>query len=177
MTDEIIGNPEEVQATPTRGPGRPRREAAPVGVASELTEAKPGAKRRKRVGENDRQILPDTSRLDQSYTYRLVTDIHNNVNSLLDRGYEIVNSDRDLADKEAGKASSLSSQVSIIANPSYGDKGVLMRIPKDLYAEDQADKQRIVDKTEERIYKDLSNQKGLYNPADKNGPVGPSIQR
>lgn len=166
MTEETIGTTE--QSTP-RGPGRPRREATPVGTPTKLTEAPAGKKPRKRVGDAQRQILPDTSRLDQNYVYYVATDIKNNVNTLLDRGYEIVQSDESLVTEEAGKASSLGLRAEITANSTTGDKGVLMRIHKDLYAEDQADKQRVVRKSEEAlISKDL---KGAYTPGGKEGHV------
>lgn len=172
---EVIGSPAEEQR---RGPGRPRREAAPVGKATPLSDPIPGAKRRKRVNESARQILPDTSRLDPNYKYRAVTDIHNNIQTLIDRGYEIVQSDSALVDEEAGKATGLNSQVQFIANPTTGgERGVLMRIPKELAEEDQADKQRLVDQAEERIYAEAKKVQGAYTPGSKDGPVGPNIQR
>lgn len=178
MEQEIIGNPEA--ATEKRPMGRPKREPAPVGTASPLTAAKPGAKQRKRVGEAARQILPDTRNLDQNYVYRVVNEGQNGVGiqGLLDRGYEIVNADGSLVTEEAGKAASLTTQVQIVANASSGEKGVLMRIHKDYHAEDQADKQRVVDKTETMMNLVSKDLKGQYAPKDENGQqVGIRIGR
>lgn len=177
MTEETIGT---VPDTAARGPGRPRREPAPVGQATSLSDAKPSAKTRKRVGEAARQILPDTSRMDKNYNYRVVNEGQNGVGiqGLLDRGYEIVQSDASLVTEEAGKAASLTSQVQIVANASSGEKGVLMRIRKDLHQEDQADKQRLVDKTEDMMNLMSKDSKGLYAPEDENGQqVGIKIGR
>jgi len=178
MTQEIIGNPEATEAN--RPMGRPKREPTPVGMASPLTAAKPGAKQRKRVGEAARQILPDTRNMDQNYIYRVVNEGQNGVGiqGLLDRGYEIVNADGSLVTEEAGKAASLTTQVQIVANASSGEKGVLMRIHKDYHAEDQADKQRVVDKTETMMNLVSKDLKGQYAPRDENGQqVGIRIGR
>ncbi len=169
MTEEIIGN--IGIETEKRGPGRPKRESAPVGQATPLTAAKPGAKSRKRVSEMARQILPDTSRMDPSYVYRVVNEGQNGVGikSLLDRGYEIVQSDASLVTEETGKATSLTSQVNLVVNSSSGEKGVLMRIHKDYHAEDQADKQRVVASTETLMNLVSQDLKGAYAPKDDKG--------
>jgi len=179
MSEEIIGTVESTEPA-ARGPSRPRREAAPVGKATKLTDAKPGAKRRKRVGEAARQILPDTSGMDQAYRYRIVNEGQNGngIQGPLDRGYEIVHADGSLVTEEAGKAAGLTSQVQIVANASSGEKGVLMRIHKDYFAEDQADKQRVVDTSEEMMNLMSKDSKGLYAPKDENGQqVGVKIGR
>lgn len=178
MEQEIIGNPEATEAK--RPMGRPKREPTPAGTASPLTAAKPGAKQRKRVGEAARQILPDTRNMDQNYIYRVVNEGQNGVGiqGLLDRGYEIVNADGSLVTEEVGKATGLTSQVQIVANASSGEKGVLMRIHKDYHAEDQADKQRVVDKTETMMNLVSKDLKGQYAPKDENGQqVGIRIGR
>jgi hypothetical protein len=169
MTDdvEIIGNLQEPEIK--RGPGRPK--ATPVGQATPLNAAKPGAKQRKRVSDMARQILPDTSKMDQNYVYRVVNEGMNGVGiqGLLDRGYEVVHSDQSLVTEEAGKAASLTSQVQIVANASSGEKGVLMRIHKDYHAEDQADKQRVVAQTETMMNLVSQDLKGAYAPKDEKG--------
>ncbi len=164
MTEETIGTPE------VKVDGR-RKPRDPVGTATKLSDPKPGARPRKRVGDMARQILPDTSQMDQNYTYRVVNEGMNGVGiqGLLDRGYEIVQSDKSLVTEEAGKAASLTSQVQIVANSSSGEKGVLMRIRKDYFAEDQADKQRVVEKTEEMMHLLSKDLKGAYASKDENG--------
>lgn len=175
MEPEVIGTNTEPEAVK-----RTRQKREPVGTATPLTAAMPGAKPRKRVGEAARQILPDTRNLDQNYVYRVVNEGQNGVGiqGLLDRGYEIVNADGSLVTEEAGKAASLTSQVQIVANASSGEKGVLMRIHKDYHAEDQADKQRVVDKTETMMNLVSKDLKGQYAPKDENGQqVGIRIGR
>ncbi len=175
MEPEVIGTTTEPEAVK-----RTRQKREPVGTATPLTAAMPGAKPRKRVGEAARQILPDTRSLDQNYIYRVVNEGQNGVGiqGLLDRGYEIVNADGSLVTEEAGKAASLTSQVQIVANASSGEKGVLMRIHKDYHAEDQADKQRVVDKTETMMNLVSKDLKGQYAPKDENGQqVGIRIGR
>ena len=168
MTDETIGTTE---ATEKRPPGRPRRDAAPVGTATPLSKPMAGAKPRKRISDSERAILPDTRGLDQNYRYYLANEGKNGVGiqGLLDRGYEIVQSDQSLVTEEAGKASGLSSQVQIVANESSGEKGVLLRIRKDYFSEDQADKQRVVDQTETKGRLISTDPKGQYAPRDSSG--------
>lgn len=177
MNEQIDNNTE---TTEKRGPGRPKRDATPVGAATRLSAPVGGAKARKRIGDNERAILPDTNGLDPNYRYYLANEGKNGtgIQGLLDRGYEIVQSDQSLVTEEAGKASGLSSQVQIVANESSGEKGVLLRIRKDYFSEDQADKQRVVDSTETKGRLISTDPKGQYAPKDESGEqVGIRIGR
>lgn len=178
MSEEQIGTTEAGESNAPRR-GRPPRAPSP-GVATSLSAPIAGAKPRRRLSEMKQQILPDTSGMDQNYTYRVVNEGKNGVGlkQLLDRGYEIVQSDQSLVTEEAGKAGSLTSQVQIVANGSSGEKGVLMRIRKDYHAEDQADKQRIVAQTETMTHLMSKDAQGTYAPKDETGQqVGIRIGR
>lgn len=74
------------------------------------------------------------------YVYRVVNDLDNRVEELVERGYEIVPQDKVIrgGDKRVDDASALGSNSSI--SLGRGDRGVVMRIRKDWNDEDQAAK-------------------------------------
>lgn len=161
MSDEVIG----VESTEKR----PYKRRTPVGEATSLSDAKHGAKRRRKFSELERDVMGFRGERDPSFQYRIVNDEGTRVADLLERGYEIVEDSETntLGDEEAGKAQSLGSQVRRVVNRSNGVQGVLMRIRKDYYAEDQADKQKLVDKSEEGLLpKDTREH---YAPTDETG--------
>lgn len=108
--------------------------------------------RRVTLGERSRISIANR---DPNFQYRLVNcnleSDPDRVQRLLDIGYEIVPS------KTAGKTGDAK-----VDNPSAvgsagevsvgkGDKAVWMRIPKDWFSEDQAEKQREVNSLEQRV--------------------------
>jgi hypothetical protein len=91
---------------------------------------------------------------DPDYVYRVVNDIDNRVEDLVDRGYEIVPQDKVIrgGDKRVDDASALGSTSSI--SLGRGDRGVVMRIRKDWNAEDQATKAIRADELERTMKSD-----------------------
>lgn len=91
---------------------------------------------------------------DPEYVYRVVTDLDNRVEELVDRGYEIVPQDKVIrgGDKRVDDASALGSVSSI--SLGRGDRGVVMRIRRDWNAEDQAAKSMRADQLEKTMKSD-----------------------
>jgi hypothetical protein len=154
-----------------------RRRRQPVEQASEINAAPEGGRRRRRIADGGRDVLGFSGQRDPNFQYRIVNDSENRVNEMLERGYEIVqDGGQTLGEGEVGKASTLGSQVRRVVNKSNGTQGVLMRIRKDWYAEDQADKARIVNQSEEGLLP--ANRSEHYAPRDDGGEqIGIKIGR
>lgn len=91
---------------------------------------------------------------DPEFAYRVVTDLDNRVEELIERGYEIVPQDKVIrgGDKRVDEASALGSNSSI--SLGRGDRGVVMRIKKEWHAEDQAAKALRADELERTMKSD-----------------------
>jgi hypothetical protein len=91
---------------------------------------------------------------DPNYHYRVVNDLDDNISRLSERGYEIVPLAEvgAMGDKRVDNPSPLGSS----SHFSVGQNvhGVVMRIQKDWYKEDQAIKQAEIDATEQTMKKD-----------------------
>lgn len=160
--EEIIGTTEQPEK-------RAYRKRTPVGEATDIAQGKDGAKRRRKFSELDRDVMGFRGERDPAFVYRIINDSGTRVSDMLERGYEIVQDagNNTLGGEEAGKAHSLGSQVRRVVNRSNGTEGVLMRIRKDYYAEDQADKQKIVEHSEKGLLpKDLTDH---YGGRDESG--------
>lgn len=94
---------------------------------------------------------------DPNYTYRIVNanleSDPDRVANLIEQGYEIVPKDvvGQVGDKRVDNPSALGSagQISV----GQGTKAIVMRIPKDWYMADQAEKQAEIDKVEQSAHK------------------------
>lgn len=125
-----------------------------------ISKAPSGRVRRTPVGT--RNILTVNNK-DENYVYRIVNDVDDGdrVSRFEAAGYEVVKSkDVSVGDKRVEAPTSEGSIARI--SVGGGQKGVVMRIPRDWYNEDQANKQREVDATEDSITK----------PSDRDGGYG-----
>lgn len=90
--------------------------------------------------------------LDPNYVYRVVNDVDNGdrVSRFREIGYEVVADDKIKAgDKRVNQPTPEGSPITI--SVGGGTKGILMRIPKEWYEEDQAEKNRAIDESEAAI--------------------------
>lgn len=89
---------------------------------------------------------------DPGYSYRIVNDTEDRIQRFLDAGYEVVTAEgTKVGDNRASQASVLGSKQ--VFSVGGGTKGVLMRIKKEWFDEDQANKQKKVDDMEASIKK------------------------
>ena len=88
------------------------------------------------------------------YVYRVVNDIDGRIDDLLEIGYEVVPQTKVIrdGDKRVDDASALGSNSSI--SLGRGDRGVVMRIKKEWYDEDQKAKAVRADELESTMKKD-----------------------
>lgn len=104
------------------------------------------------LGKVRRKLSYDNQ--DPDYVYRWVNDNDMRIRDAIEGGYEFVEKekkgdhagDEDVANTEAGVGSGISKVVN-----KNGTRAFLMRIKKEWYEEDQAEKQKIPDAIEEQI--------------------------
>jgi len=99
--------------------------------------------------------------IEEGFVYRVFNDVEEGERIMAAQaaGYEFVESKEPLGDIRVAEASKLGTKVS--KHVGNGTRGYLMRIPKDLYEEDQLAKQKAIDSTEKTMKPDVSkNQYG-----------------
>lgn len=114
------------------------------------------ANRPKRIKLGAKNVL--SFRTIPGYATRVVNDIEDRIERFKAAGWEMVQSDELLGEASIGETSRIGSAVS--KSVRGGITGVLMKLPQDLYNEDQADKQADIDKAEEALYVE-ANKLGL----------------
>ena len=101
---------------------------------------------------------------DPSYEYRIVNDVGDRIAVMQERGYEIDSDNKiKVGDRRVANPTSSGSpnQVSV----GGGTKAFVMRIKKDWYEEDQKEKMKQVDATEQTIRSEAS-QTGMYGKVE-----------
>lgn len=91
---------------------------------------------------------------DPNYEYRFVNDLPGRLLRFQDAGWEVVTDDLKVG-QEAVDAPSGKVGKAVTKNVGHGTVGVLMRIPKEWYDEDQAAKQDKVDALEASMNEDI----------------------
>ncbi len=93
-------------------------------------------KRTSRTPINGRRSVLGVKGKDPNFEYRIVNDVNDRIAEFQERGYEIVtDGEVTVGDKRVGKVSASGSPVEI--SVGQGTRALLMRIPKEFYAEDQ----------------------------------------
>lgn len=119
---------EQVKETTTRSTRKQRPQRTPVGIRGRL----------------------NVRNKDPNYEYRVVNDENGRVHTFEDAGYEVVQGGNEsIGDSRLNQPSAEGSVVQ--AHVGNGVKGVLMRIPKDWYNEDQHAKRVFIDEKERTI--------------------------
>lgn len=94
---------------------------------------------------------------DPEFEYRIVNDIDDRVNQFLEAGYEVCKGDEKIGDSRVNLPKQDGSLVS--TSVGGGVKGVLMKIRKDWYQEDQKAKQEFINEKESVITDAISDGK------------------
>lgn len=111
--------------------------------------AKTPARRVRRTPIGVRNILTVTGK-EPGYEYRIVNDAGDRVEEFKDNGWEVVEAGSvRVGEKRVDRGSTLGSAATV--SVGGGTQGIVMRIPKEFYDEDQAAKQAYVNKTEESM--------------------------
>ena len=96
---------------------------------------------------------------DKDYVYRVFNDVDGRLQNAETAGFEYVHDKEQLGDPVADGSTHIGS---VVTKPVGGGKnGVLMRIKREWYEEDQAEKQRNIDETEATL-KAKANEDGHY---------------
>jgi hypothetical protein len=88
---------------------------------------------------------------DANYHYRIVNDIDGRIDQFLENGWEVVK-DAKVGDKRVENTTGVGSVPTV--SVGQGIKGVVLRIKKEWYEEDQLSKMQEVDATEETMRQD-----------------------
>jgi hypothetical protein len=121
------------------------------------TKKKPENSRPTRTPLGARNRLTFDNR-DPAYVYRVINDVDDRIERAKAAGYEHVDSDGSLGDERAGEAKKLTRRVK--KPVGNGINGYLMRIKREWYDEDQAEKHRRINESERAIRPNTS--KGQY---------------
>ena len=118
-------------------------------MAKETTpQARSG--RAKRTPINGRNVLT-VSNKEAGYEYRFVNDVGDRIAYFQERGWELVDAkDVRIGDRRVESGSVLGSKAHASVD-KQGTKSFVMRIPKDLYDEDQADKAKAIAEQEQSM--------------------------
>ena len=107
----------------------------------------------KRTPINGQRSILNVKGKDPAYSYRIVNDVDDRINEFLERGYEIVTEEGiQVGDKRVAKPTQSGSAVEL--SVGQGTKAFLMRIKKEWYDEDQAEKNSKVDQIETQMKAD-----------------------
>lgn len=108
------------------------------------------------LGQRNRLSVKDQ---DPNYVYRIVNTTDSSgadrIESFKEAGYEVVEKPGTVGDKRVDVSSGLGNSPEI--SVGQGKKAVVMRIPREWYAEDQHAKQATVDSAEETMYEKAKN--------------------
>jgi hypothetical protein len=116
-----------------------------------IAKSPSGRVKRTRVGTA--RYLPEVEK-DTEYEYRYVNDRDDRIHQFKQAGWEPAPASSIHVNDVAGdRTSSLGSMAQV--SVGNGDKAILMRLPKDLYAQDQAEKQAIVDRSDQAMKDDM----------------------
>lgn len=107
----------------------------------------PSRPARKRPTLNGRNVLTVEGQ-DPDYHYRVVNDLGDRVERFKEIGYEVV-TDKNIKVGDARVATPKAEGSPVTASVGQGTKGIVMRIPREWFNEDQAEKQKYVDELEE----------------------------
>lgn len=113
------------------------------------TISKSPSGRTKRTPVGTRNILSVANK-DPNFEYRVVNDTGDRIAAFEDAGYELVDAkDVRVGDKRVDRATPEGSKAQVAVGK--GDKAFVMRIPKELYNEDQERKMQQIRKLEQSI--------------------------
>ena len=127
-----------------------------------------GRKRRSAVG-GARDFLNVVGDLDQNYNYRIANDEGSRISELEGYGYEVDQS-KHLHIGSSNPTQSGSSHT-VVVDRNTGQKGVLMRQPKEYHEEDQTLRAAAIDKSEESMFRELKTEEGRYGDIENSNSL------
>ena len=157
MTDQIELNEE---STENKAEVKARKKPGPTPGSKKIGKGIQAS----RISYKDRGKISATGR-DPKFIYRIVNHDGNkyagNVEKRMQMGYKFANEGESLGDLHGVKAGQIGSKIG--THVGSGTQGILMKIPKEYYNQDQAEKQTEVDRTElGMVDEELKNSDGMY---------------
>jgi len=149
-----------------KGPGRPKQRPNP--------ENRTKRPRRSAVGGAGSGGRIQFDNLDPDYNYYLVTDTGNKIDEFKSYGYE-VDEDQNIQVSSVNPIQTGSGH-SIVVDKRTGEKGVLMRQPKEYHEEDQKLRAKAIDKTEESMFRELKTDEGRYGDVEQSNNLARAVE-
>jgi hypothetical protein len=152
--EEVVVQSVQARPDPSNRSKRPRRSSANSRANGPLSM----------VGDLDHE----------KYVYRVATDEGNRIEELKSYGYEI-DTDQNLG-FSGSNAVKTGSAHSVVVDKRTGKKGVLMRQPREFHEEDKAAKAKLIDKTEESMFRKLRNDDGRYGGVENTNSLAKAVE-
>lgn len=114
-------------------------------VADEVSAPNKLRRRRERIPITEQKRIMNIPNKDESYVYRLVNDVEDNLYRFLKGGYEIVDKDGEDLSIDGRLQDPSWRQSAASQSVGGGITAYLVRIPREWYNEDQQKKQRYLD--------------------------------
>ena len=150
MTEKRVGRPPKVD--PNNRANRPRRSSAGA-----------GKDRLNVVGE-----------LDPNYVYRTANDEGNRIEELKSYGYDVVQNE-DVQYSTANQIGTGSTR-SVVVDRRTGQKGVLMRQPREFHEEDAAAKENMLKEKEKSMFRLLETEDGRYGGVENTSSLAKAVE-
>ena len=110
----------------------------------------------------------------ENYVYRVANDEGNRIEELKSYGYEIDNSQN--IGFSGSNAVKTGSAHTVVVDKRTGKKGVLMRQPREFHEEDKQAKAKLIDKTEESMFRKLKTDEGRYGDVERSNSLAKSVE-
>lgn len=106
---------------------------------------------------------------DENYVYRIVNDDPGRVHRMREAGYEVVQ-DEGVTIGDANIVSESGTVGTITVDRRHGVKGILMRIRKEWYEEDQRAREKLIAKREAALFRTEKEADGRYGKITQETP-------
>lgn len=110
----------------------------------------------------------------ENYVYRVANDEGNRIEELKSYGFEVDQSQN--INFGSNNAIKTGSAHSVVVDKRTGKKGVLMRQPREFHEEDKKAKAKLIDKTEEAMFRKLKTDEGRYGEVEQTDSLAKVVE-
>ena len=151
-----------------------RKKPGPKPKQRPTTENRTERPRRHAVGGAGSGGRLTADNLDPDYNYRFVTDEGSRIEEMKGYGYEI-DQDHNVTISTVNPMQTGSAKT-VVVDKRTGQKGVLMRQPKEYHEEDAKLRAAAIDKSEESMFRQLKTDEGRYGNVEQSNNLARSVE-